>query len=68
MYVLVTKQGASQMVLVVKKITCQCWKYERLGFYPWVRNIPWRRKWQTHTSIHAWRLPWTEENPTDSRL
>ena len=23
--------------------TCQS---KRLGFYPWVRKIPWRRKWQ----------------------
>ena len=27
--------------------TCrQCRRYKRLGFYPWVRKIPWRRKWQ----------------------
>ena len=25
------------------KIGLQCW---RLGFNPWVRKIPWRRKWQ----------------------
>ena len=29
---------------------------------PWVRKIPWRRAWQpTHSSILAWRIPWTEE-------
>ena len=28
---------------VVKKSTCQ---YTRYGFNPWVRRIPWRRKWQ----------------------
>ena len=28
---------------VVKKYTCQC---RRWGFEPWVRKIPWRRKWQ----------------------
>ena len=29
-----------------KKSTCQCRRYQRLGFVPWVRKIPWRRKWQ----------------------
>ena len=29
--------------LSVKESTCQC---RRLGFDPWVRKIPWRRKWQ----------------------
>ena len=26
-----------------KEFTCQC---KRHGFNPWVRKIPWRRKWQ----------------------
>ena len=26
-----------------KESTCQC---RRLGFNPWVRKVPWRRKWQ----------------------
>ena len=31
-------------LVAVKKITfLQC---RRLGFEPWVRKIPWRRKWQ----------------------
>ena len=30
----------------------------RCGFDPWVRKIPWRRKWQL---TPAWRIPWTEE-------
>ena len=29
-----------------KKSTCQCRRYQRLGFVPWVRKIPWRRRWQ----------------------
>ena len=29
-----------------KESTCQCRKCKRLGFDPWVRKIPWRRKWQ----------------------
>ena len=31
------------------------------GFDPWVRKIPWRRKWQPTSSILAWRIPGTEE-------
>ena len=34
--------GASQ-VLSGKESTCQCRRYE---FDPWVRKIPWRRRWQ----------------------
>ena len=26
--------------------TCQCRRHKRLGFYPWFRKTPWRRKWQ----------------------
>ena len=26
-----------------KELTCQC---RRCGFYPWVKKIPWKRKWQ----------------------
>ena len=45
---------ASQVALVVKKKnknknkkpSCQCRKYKRHGFDPWVRKIPWRRAWQ----------------------
>ena len=31
-------------------------------FNPWVRNIPWSRKCQPHSSILAWRIPWTEKS------
>ena len=30
-------------------------------FDPWVGKIPWRRKWQTHSSNLAWKIPRTEE-------
>ena len=33
----------------------------RPGFDPWVGKIPWRREMDTHSSILAWRIPWTEE-------
>ena len=29
---------------VVKESTCQCRRCKR-QVYPWIRNIPWRRKW-----------------------
>ena len=29
-----------------KELTCQCRRCRRHGFNPWVRKIPWRRKWQ----------------------
>ena len=25
---------------------CQCKSHKRYGFSPWVRKVPWRRKWQ----------------------
>ena len=31
---------------VVKESTCHCKRCWRHGFGPWVRKIPWRRKWQ----------------------
>ena len=33
----------------------------RHKFNPWVGKIPWNRKWQPHSSILAWGIPWTEE-------
>ena len=32
----------------LKEPACQCRRCKRHGFNPWVRKIPWRRKWQ-HT-------------------
>ena len=29
-----------------KETTCQWRRHKRCGFDPWVRKIPWRRKWQ----------------------
>ena len=36
------KYGLSRWLSATES-TCQC---RRLGFHPWVRKIPWRRKWQ----------------------
>ena len=41
-----------------KESVCQRRRFKKLGFDPWVGNIPWRRKWQP-TAVH---LP---ENPMD---
>ena len=30
-----------------KEPVCQCRRHRRPGFDPWVRKIPWRRKWQS---------------------
>ena len=30
-------------------------------FNPWVRKIPLEKEMATHSSILAWRIPWTEE-------
>ena len=30
-------------------------------FSPWVRKIPLEKGMATHSSILAWRIPWTEE-------
>ena len=47
-------------LLVKKKLVCQCKRYKRHGFNPWVRKIPWRRKCN-HSSILVWKILWTEE-------
>ena len=40
-----------------KEPACQPRRHKRRRFDPWVRKIPWR----DHSSILAWRIPWTEE-------
>jgi len=29
-----------------RETACQCRRGKRCGFNPWIRKIPWRRKWQ----------------------
>ena len=38
---------ASQVALAVKKPACQCRRCKRCRFNPWVKEISWRRKWQS---------------------
>ena len=42
-----------------KEPTCQC---RRPGFHPWVGIDPeMKMEMETHSSILAWKIPWTEE-------
>ena len=34
---------------------------ETCRFKPWVRKIPLEKEMATHSSILAWRIPWTKE-------
>ena len=36
-----------------------CPQRGRPEFDPWVRKIPWRRKWQPTLWVLAWKIPWT---------
>ena len=46
-----------------KEPTCQYRRHKRCGFDPWVRKIPWRRKWQNSNPLQysCWRIPWTKQ-------
>ena len=39
-------QNSLQIKKKKKESTCQCRRRKKCRFDPWVRNIPWRRKWQ----------------------
>ena len=51
----------SLVAQLIKKSSCQCRRHKRLEFDPWVRKIPWSRKWQPTPVFLAWKIPWTEE-------
>ena len=44
-----------------KEFTCQCRRHKSRGFNPWVRKILPGEENGNHSSILAWRIPWTEE-------
>ena len=44
-----------------KEPTCQCRRCKRFGFNPWVRKIPWSRKWQLTPVFLPGESPWIEE-------
>ena len=47
---------------VVKNLPAKCWRYKRPRFNPWVGKIPLEKEMATHSSILAWRIPWTENS------
>ena len=54
------------MVLVVKNPPANTGDFKRCGFDPWVRKIPWVRKfsggkWQPTPVFLPGESPWTEE-------
>ena len=56
-----------------KEPACQCRTWKRHRFDPWVWKIPLEKEMAAHSSILAWRIPWTEEpdmgyNPWDRRV
>ena len=44
-----------------KEPTCQCTRFGRYRFDPWVGGNPLEEGMATHSSILAWRISWTEE-------
>jgi len=44
-----------------KELTCQCRRCKKCQFDPWVRKTLLEEGMTTHSSILAWRIPWTEE-------
>ena len=40
---------------------CQRRRLKRPGCNPWVRKIPLEEEMAAHSSVLAWRIPWTEE-------
>ena len=43
-----------------KELTCQCKRYERDWFDPWVEKIPWRKARQPAPGFLPGESPWTE--------
>ena len=44
-----------------EELAYQCMRHKRCGFDPWVGKIPLEESMATHSSVLAWRIPWTEE-------
>ena len=50
------------MAQQVKNLPAMQETHRRHVFDPWLGKIPWKREGMTtHSSIHVWRTPWTEE-------
>ena len=46
---------------MVKNLPTNAGDLRDADWIPGVWDIPQRRAWHTHSSILAWRIPWTEE-------
>ena len=44
-----------------KESICQCRRHKRCGFNTWIGKIPLEEGIATHSSVLAWKMPWTEE-------
>ena len=44
-----------------KESACQCRRHKRHRFDPWVRKMPWSRKWHPTLVSFIRKIPWTEE-------
>jgi len=44
-----------------KESACQYRRHRRRGFDPWAGETALEKEMATHSSILAWRIPWTEE-------
>ena len=44
-----------------KESTCRCRRCKRLRFDLWDQEDPLEEGMAMHSSVHAWRIPWTEE-------
>ena len=47
--------------LIGKESAWQCRRNRRRGFNPWVWKDPLEKEMANHSSILAWKIPWTEE-------
>ena len=51
----------SQVPVVVKNPSANAGNAKRREFDPWVRKIPWSRKWRPTPVFLPGESPWTEE-------
>ena len=47
--------------LVAQTVKSVCLQCGRPGLDPWVRKIPWRRRWQPTPVLLPGKIPWVEE-------
>ena len=54
-------RAPSQVALVVRNLLADAGDARDVGLIPWVGEDPLEEGMATHSSILAWRIPWTEE-------